>query len=40
MRILYLEPFEGGSHAAFGAALREGVDANWVWLSLPARHWK
>lgn len=39
-RILYLEPFEGGSHAQFGAALRAAVPARWTCLTLPARHWK
>lgn len=40
VRILYVEPFEGGSHAAFGRTLRARVDAEWCALTLPARHWK
>jgi glycosyltransferase involved in cell wall biosynthesis len=40
LRILYVEPFEAGSHAAFGAALRAGVEALWTTLTLPGRHWK
>ena len=40
MRVLYLEPFHGGSHAAFTAALTRGVPATWTVLTLPGRHWK
>ncbi len=41
MRVLYLEPFEGGSHAAFTRSLTTGLSAHeWTVLSLPARHWK
>jgi len=40
MRILYVEPFEGGSHAAFSRALTGALDADWTTLTLPARHWK
>ena len=40
MRILYVEPFEGGSHAAFSRALTGALDAEWTALTLPARHWK
>ena len=40
MRIVYLEPFEGGSHAAFTERLTEGVAADWCRLTLPGRHWK
>ena len=43
MRVLYLEPFEAGSHAAFTRALT-GADgagwAEWTVLTLPGRHWK
>ncbi len=40
MRILYVEPFEGGSHASFTRAIRACVPAQWTALTLPARHWK
>jgi len=40
MRILYIEPYHGGSHKAFGETLMTGVDAQWTALTLPARHWK
>lgn len=40
MRILYVEPFEGGSHAAFSRALTGALDAEWTSLTLPGRHWK
>lgn len=40
MRALYIEPFEGGSHAAFTRALTQGLDIDWTVLTLPARHWK
>ncbi len=40
MRILYVEPFEGGSHASFSRTLTQGVDARWTSLTLPGRHWK
>lgn len=40
MRILYVEPFEGGSHAAFSRALQGALDADWTALTLPGRHWK
>jgi glycosyltransferase involved in cell wall biosynthesis len=40
MRILYVEPFEGGSHAAFSRALMGALDAHWTALTLPGRHWK
>ncbi len=39
-RILYLEPFEAGSHAAFTRTLTHGIDAEWTTLTLPGRHWK
>jgi len=39
-RILYIEPFDGGSHAAFTRTLTEGVEADWTALTLPGRHWK
>ncbi len=39
-RVLYLEPFNGGSHAAFTRILTERVDADWTILTLPGRHWK
>lgn len=40
MRVLYVEPFEGGSHASFTRTLTSGVDADWTTLTLPGRHWK
>lgn len=39
-RILYVEPFEGGSHASFTRAIQACVPAQWTVLSLPGRHWK
>ncbi len=39
-RILYVEPFHGGSHAAFGHTLCEQVEADWTCLTLPGRHWE
>ncbi|MEM7159766.1 MAG: DUF3524 domain-containing protein [Myxococcota bacterium] len=40
MRILYVEPFEGGSHASFTRSLTGGIEARWTTLTLPGRHWK
>jgi glycosyltransferase involved in cell wall biosynthesis len=40
LRILYLEPFETGSHAAFTRSLTGGLAADWTVLTLPGRHWK
>ena len=40
LRVLYVEPFDGGSHAAFGLALRRHAEVDWTWLTMPARHWK
>lgn len=40
LRILYVEPFEAGSHAGFGAALRAHLDHDLVTWTLPGRHWK
>lgn len=40
MRILYVEPFESGSHAGFGRALQAHLDAQWTSCTLPGRHWK
>lgn len=39
MRILYVEPFEGGSHAAFTRTLTR-LPATWTTVTLPGRHWK
>ncbi len=39
-RVLYLEPFEGGSHAGFSKVLTEQVRAEWTTLTLPGRYWK
>lgn len=40
VRVLYIEPFDGGSHAAFGEVLTRASWAEWTTLRLPARHWK
>jgi glycosyltransferase involved in cell wall biosynthesis len=40
MRILYVEPFHGGSHAAFGRVLMTALPAQWTKVTLPGRHWK
>lgn len=40
VRVLYIEPFHGGSHRQFGAALQRRVSAQWTTLTLPGRHWK
>lgn len=40
MRILYVEPFDSGSHASFTRALTQGIEAEWTVLTLPGRHWK
>lgn len=40
MRVLYIEPFEGGSHAAFSRALSAAPGVTWTRLTLPGRHWK
>lgn len=40
MRILYVEPFAGGSHASFTRTLTEGLDAEFTSVTLPGRHWK
>ncbi|HVI00821.1 MAG TPA: DUF3524 domain-containing protein [Enhygromyxa sp.] len=40
MRVLYIEPFCGGSHAAFGDLLTSASWATWRSITLPARHWK
>ena len=40
LRILYVEPFEAGSHARFTQTLTRGVDAEWTVVTLPGRHWK
>ncbi|MCA9655148.1 MAG: DUF3524 domain-containing protein [Myxococcales bacterium] len=40
MRILYVEPFESGSHASFTRVLTQGIEARWTVLTLPGRHWK
>jgi len=39
-RILYVEPFNAGSHARFTETLTSGVAADWTVLTLPGRHWK
>jgi len=40
IRVLYIEPFEAGSHATFTRRLCETVDAEWTTLTLPGRYWK
>lgn len=40
MRILYVEPFESGSHASFTRVLTQAPGASWTTLTLPGRHWK
>ena len=40
LRVLYLEPYHGGSHAAFTRVLTSGIDVQWTCLTLPGRHWK
>ena len=40
VRILYIEPFHGGSHQAFGELLMSKVSAEWTPLTLSGRHWK
>lgn len=40
MRVLYLEPFDSGSHAEFTRTLVAGLDADVTALTLPGRHWK
>jgi glycosyltransferase involved in cell wall biosynthesis len=40
MRVLYLEPFDSGSHAEFTRVLVSGLDAEVTALTLPGRHWK
>ena len=39
-RILYVEPFHGGSHATYTRTLTEKIEADWTCLTLPGRHWK
>ncbi|MEO0424501.1 MAG: DUF3524 domain-containing protein [Pseudomonadota bacterium] len=38
--MLYIEPYDAGSHAEFTQTVREGIDADWTVLTLPGRHWK
>ncbi len=40
MRILFLEPYDGGSHRAFREGLAEHSVHDFVSLTLPARFWK
>jgi glycosyltransferase involved in cell wall biosynthesis len=40
MRILYLEPFDGGSHAMFTRVVTSSIDAQWTRVTLPGRYWK
>lgn len=40
VRALYIEPFDAGSHAAFGRTLTRSTIAEWTALTLPGRRWK
>jgi glycosyltransferase involved in cell wall biosynthesis len=40
MRILYVEPFDGGSHAMFTRVVTSALQARWTRITLPGRHWK
>lgn len=40
MRILYVEPYDGGSHAMFTRVVTGALDARWTRVTLPGRHWK
>lgn len=40
LRILAVEPYYGGSHRAVLDGLVERIDAEWTFLTLPARKWK
>lgn len=40
MDVVYLEPFDTGSHAVFTRALTSAPFARWRPLTLPGRHWK
>ncbi|MBK8715768.1 MAG: DUF3524 domain-containing protein [Deltaproteobacteria bacterium] len=40
MRVLYLEPFDGGSHAAFGRTLMSALPWQWTAITQPPHHWK
>lgn len=39
-RILILEPYFGGSHRQFLEGLSKTIEAEYTWLTLPARKWK
>ncbi len=39
-KILVLEPYFGGSHRQFLEGLAKNVEADFYWLTLPARKWK
>ena len=39
-RVLIIEPYFGGSHKHFLQGLQENVDAEFVFLTMPARKWK
>lgn len=38
--MLYIEPYDGGSHAVFSRALTAARWAEWTVMTLPGRHWK
>jgi glycosyltransferase involved in cell wall biosynthesis len=40
LRVLYLEPFNGGSHERFTKRLTATPQVQWTVLTLPGRHWK
>ena len=40
MKILFLEPFYGGSHKAFTDGLIDTINFDWTLLTLPAIKWK
>ena len=40
LRVLLVEPYHEGSHAAFVDTLTGGLDLTWTLCTLPGRHWK
>lgn len=39
-RVLFLDPYHAGAHAAFSRRVTEHVSVDWTLLTLPGRHWK